>query len=104
VILFQANLLNESVDLDSARWERQATMTLGEMLMFGRRTFTTGAIAAGILAPAATLRAEDFPTRQITLVAPFPAGTVTDSAARALAQQLHDAFGPPVVVDNRAGG
>lgn len=70
--------------------------------MLGRRTFTTGAIA-GLLGPAAALRAEDFPTRQITLVAPFPAGSVTDAVARALAQHLHDAFGQPVVVDNRAG-
>ena len=47
--------------------------------------------------------AQDFPSRPITLVAPFPAGSVTDSVTRAVAKALSESIGQPVLVDNRAG-
>lgn len=46
---------------------------------------------------------ESFPSRPITFVVPFPPGSTTDVAARAVAQKLIDQLGSPVVVDNRAG-
>lgn len=61
------------------------------------------------LLPALTLlwalpgAAQDFPSRPITLVAPFPAGSVTDSVTRAVAKALSESIGQPVLVDNRAG-
>ncbi|MEI7786499.1 MAG: tripartite tricarboxylate transporter substrate binding protein [Betaproteobacteria bacterium] len=47
--------------------------------------------------------AQTFPSRPITLVAPFPAGSVTDSVTRAVAKALSESIGQPVLVDNRAG-
>jgi tripartite-type tricarboxylate transporter receptor subunit TctC len=60
-----------------------------------------------LLAIGATLagatRAQTFPSKPITLVAPFAAGSSPDALVRALAQQLaHDA-GQPVIVDNKPG-
>ncbi|MFN7087923.1 MAG: tripartite tricarboxylate transporter substrate-binding protein, partial [Burkholderiales bacterium] len=50
-----------------------------------------------------TLWGQDFPSRQITIVVPFPAGGGTDTFARAIGQKLAAAFAKPVIVDNRAG-
>ena len=47
--------------------------------------------------------AQDFPTRQITLIAPWPAGGAVDAICRALAQPLSERLGKSVVVENRPG-
>jgi tripartite-type tricarboxylate transporter receptor subunit TctC len=60
---------------------------------------TVLAIAASGLGSA---RAE-YPERQITLVACFPAGGGTDIAARLINTQLGEALGKPVIVENRGG-
>lgn len=45
-----------------------------------------------------------WPSRNITMIVPFPAGGQADLAARPVAMALERIFGKPVVVDNRAGG
>ena len=60
------------------------------------------ALAAGLEA-AAVARAEDYPTRQITLIAPWPAGGAVDAICRAVAAPLSDRLGKSVVVENRPG-
>ncbi|WP_076998240.1 tripartite tricarboxylate transporter substrate binding protein [Variovorax sp. KK3] len=52
---------------------------------------------------AAAQGAGDFPNKPIRIVVPFPAGGATDAAARLVATQMSEAWGQPVVVDNRAG-
>ena len=66
--------------------------------------------AAGALLLAAALgfgssafAAEAYPTRTITILTPFAAGSVTDAAARVVAQALQETLGQSVVVENRAG-
>jgi tripartite-type tricarboxylate transporter receptor subunit TctC len=48
-------------------------------------------------------RAQDYPTRQITLIAPWPAGGAVDAICRAVAQPLSERLGKSVVVENRPG-
>lgn len=44
-----------------------------------------------------------WPVRSIRLVAPFPAGSITDTVARLLANGLSKSLGQPVIVDNKGG-
>jgi tripartite-type tricarboxylate transporter receptor subunit TctC len=59
-------------------------------------------LALAVLAQVA-LAEQDFPSRPVTLVSPFPAGSGSDLAARAVTPALSDALGQPVVVENRPG-
>ena len=47
--------------------------------------------------------AQEFPSRPITIVVPFPPGGGTDIFARAIGHKLSSAFAQPVVVENRTG-
>lgn len=62
-------------------------------------TFTA---LATLCAPAAW--AQDFPSKTIEIVVPYPPGGSTDVVARKLQQKLSELWGKPVMVDNRPGG
>jgi tripartite-type tricarboxylate transporter receptor subunit TctC len=64
----------------------------------------TLALAACALSLATGVLAQGkFPTRAVTLVVPYPAGGSNDIFARALGKRLAEAWGQPVVVENRPG-
>jgi len=63
------------------------------------------ALAIALAAPlpvAAT--AQDYPSRTVTVVVPFPAGGSVDGVARILVQKLNETVGQHFIVENRAGG
>jgi tripartite-type tricarboxylate transporter receptor subunit TctC len=59
------------------------------------------AVAFGICTNAL---AQDYPSRTVTLVVPYPPGGGVDAMARVVAEKLSGTLGQQVVVDNRAGG
>ena len=59
------------------------------------------ALTTTLLAGAAT--AQNYPTRPVRMVVPFPPGAASDFLARVLGQKLSDAWGQQIVVDNRPG-
>ena len=71
-----------------------------------RKTATCLSVALLIAAcavAAAPARADDYPSRKITLVVPYPPGGGVDAMARVMAQKLSDAFHQQVIVENRGG-
>ena len=47
--------------------------------------------------------AQPYPSRPITMIAPFPAGGPSDALARVLSEPLRAALGQPIVIENVAG-
>jgi tripartite-type tricarboxylate transporter receptor subunit TctC len=60
-------------------------------------------MAGALLVGIATASAQSFPSRQITLVVPFPPGGSTDVAARIMAEKMRPILGQPVIVENVGG-
>lgn len=65
-----------------------------------RRTLCAGLLA---LLGAGAAAQGDYPSGPVTLIVPFPAGSVTDAQMRALAQEAGKRLGQPVVVLNKPG-
>jgi len=71
------------------------------MRHLARRAFALAfPLALGLL-PGAALA--EYPERPIRMVVPYAAGGGADSAARIVGQQLSNALGQQVIIDNRAG-
>jgi tripartite-type tricarboxylate transporter receptor subunit TctC len=47
--------------------------------------------------------ADDFPTKPIRLIVPFPAGGPNDIIARVVGQRMSELAGQPILIDNRGG-
>lgn len=65
------------------------------------KTLSTLVLSALSLALAA--HAQDFPTKPVTIVVPFPAGGGTDAFARPLSAALTKQLGKQIIIDNRGG-
>ncbi len=59
--------------------------------------------AVTMMAAAMPAPAQDFPSRSMRIILPFPPGGGTDVLARVMAQRFQEAMGQTVIVDNRAG-
>src|SRR5438876_7260580 len=47
--------------------------------------------------------ADDYPSRPVTLIAPWPAGGAVDTLCRIFAAKLTDRLGKSIIVENRPG-
>jgi tripartite-type tricarboxylate transporter receptor subunit TctC len=70
------------------------------MVMTKFKLALVAALAAGGALAAAPARAQDYPTRAITLMVPFAPGGGIDASARLQAQRLSEILGVPIVVEN----
>ena len=61
--------------------------------------------AAFIVGPLGAIgaQAQDYPTRPITMIVPFPAGGLTDVPARVMATMMSEKLGQNIVVENKTG-
>ena len=68
------------------------------------RSIAMAVACAGALCFSAPVEAQSWPQRPITLIVAFPPATTVDVAARAIAKDLAESLGQPVLVENRPGG
>lgn len=72
--------------------------------MTTRRGLTRGLLAgAAMLTGGRFALANDYPTKQVRVIAPFAPGAATDTCARIVAQGLAERWNKPVVVENKIG-
>src|ERR1700760_3552899 len=72
---------------------RRQLLKTAAALPLVKAALTRGALAQG-----------GYPTRNVTMIVPFPAGGQADLAARPVALAMERILGKPFIVDNRAGG
>jgi tripartite-type tricarboxylate transporter receptor subunit TctC len=70
--------------------------------MVSRIARTLAAVA--LLAYGALAAAQQFPTKTVKIIVPFPAGQATDIAARVVAEGLSREWGQAVIIENVGGG
>ena len=78
----------------------------GSGLSIARRELITGAgaLGASVLLPGMASAQAEWPSKPVRFVVPFPAGGGADLGARTISVHMGNAFGKPVLVENRAGG
>ena len=60
-------------------------------------------VLASLLAGIGTATAQPYPSRPLTIIAPFPAGGPLDTIARIIAEPMRTVLGQPLVIENVAG-
>jgi tripartite-type tricarboxylate transporter receptor subunit TctC len=77
-----------------ARCDHSRRKRMKKLLALAAAIFATGVLTAS---------AQDYPSRPVKLVVPFPAGGPTDTLARILTERMAVALGQPLVVENIGG-
>src|SRR2546421_3986934 len=72
-------------------------------LLAGHHRALRGLMAAALLCLACVVSAQNYPSRAVRFVVPFPPGALPDQIARVLAVQLQESLGQPFVIENRPG-
>jgi len=68
-----------------------------------RRIVESLLVVGALALPLAPAHGDDYPSRRITLIAPWPPAGAIDTVCRELAPGVGDRLGQPVVVENRPG-
>ena len=71
--------------------------------MIGRSLVSSCAVLACVLAAAPAAHAQEFPTKTMRIIVPFPPGGGTDFVVRTIAARAFENSGYQVIIDNRAG-
>jgi len=72
------------------------------MKLWSRRFLLGGSVALAFATKDAA-RAEDYPTRPITAIIPFAAGSASDVVSRILFDRMSRSLGQPIIIENRPG-
>lgn len=74
------------------------------MTLSRRAALETSLAALATLPLGTSAKADTWPTKPLTIVVPYAAGSATDTLSRIMAEQLTPRLGQPVIVENKGGG
>ena len=75
----------------------------GSRRQFGRCLIGAGVALAAMFALPPSVGAQDYPSRPVKIIVPFPAGGTADVMPRIFSDWLSRKWGQPVVIENRSG-
>ena len=73
------------------------------MTLSRRRFLHLTAGAAALPAVSHSARAQNYPTRPVTMIVPFAAGGPTDVVGRVVAERMKKSLGQPIIIENVSG-
>lgn len=105
VIVYHVVHNGKSVDVNKKRAMQREKTVFNQVLasIAQRPTRAKGLIAGAMMLCVALSHAQNFPTRPVRVVVPYPPGGPNDIVARIAAQRLPDIWQHAAVVDNRSG-
>ena len=71
--------------------------------MLSRRVFVAAVLGAAVLPARSAFAADDWPTRPIRVISPFPAGSASDTVSRVALDKVAQLLRQPMVVEARPG-
>ncbi|MFC7518130.1 Bug family tripartite tricarboxylate transporter substrate binding protein [Herbaspirillum sp. GCM10030257] len=72
-------------------------------MTLSRRQFLTSAAALGVVGLPGIVTAEDWPSKPIRIISPYPPGGIVDILARLVGDKLSQSLKQPVLVESKAG-
>src|SRR6202040_3938602 len=70
---------------------------------FTRRALCVAVAAAPFIAGTRAVRADDYPSRPIRVISPFPPGSASDTVSRVVLDQVSQILGQPMVIETKPG-
>src|SRR6185295_16710408 len=72
-------------------------------MKLGRCVWKVFALAMLLVGTAGSVRAQDYPSRAITVIVPFPPGGASDVVARIVTNQMSKILGQSIIIENVSG-
>ncbi len=68
-----------------------------------RSILSLALVLSGLVAASMPVQAQDYPTRPVKIIVPFPAGGTADAMPRLIGEWLSRKWGQPVIIENKPG-
>jgi tripartite-type tricarboxylate transporter receptor subunit TctC len=71
--------------------------------VLSRRAFTGAVLGTAFISSSPAIAADDYPTRPIRVISPFPPGSASDTVSRVVLDKVSQILGQPMVIEPKPG-